>query len=102
MRVFSRTSLSGLSRLFHMIPESSTAIVTSGLPVVVFHACGASEILLPLWSTTHAPRTPFSSRLSALSGAYCGLGFGVDAYIQSSFPPRSFGAGEPAGSLYDE
>src|SRR3954447_15234588 len=91
MRVFSRTSAVGLPRLFHITPESRTAIVTSGRPVVVAQACGA----LPSWSTTHAPRTPFSSRLSATSGLV-GEG-GDDAYIHTRAPLRSFGRGAVGG-----
>src|SRR4051795_11715715 len=73
---FSRTSAIGLPTLFHWMPESSTASVTSGRPVVVAQACAA----LPFWSTTEAPRTPFNSRLSRTSGLVGDDG--VDAYIQ--------------------
>src|SRR3954451_6265110 len=91
-RIFTRTSPSGLPQLFHMIPESRTAIVTSGRPVVVAQACGA----LVSASTIEAPRTPLSSRLSAVSGL---PGAGVEAYIQTLSPPRSVGRGSLGGSL---
>ncbi len=44
-------------RLFHSIPESSTAIVTSGRPTVVCQAVSTAALA----STTCAPRTPKSS-----------------------------------------
>src|SRR5688572_17440651 len=73
-------------RSFHLMPESSTAIVTSGRPVDVCHPVATDGSL----STSEAPRTPPSSRGSALTSALpCS---GVAAYIHSSLPSRSLGA----------
>ena len=71
---------------FHLIPESSTAIVTSGRPVVVIHAVFAA----PLASSMCAPRTPPSSTGFELSRVL--LGSGVAANLNSlPSPERSFG-----------
>src|SRR3954471_16179713 len=76
---------------FHLMPESSTAIVTSGRPVVVIHA-----VFTPAdASTTCAPRTPFSSLAFAVFGLPAS---GVAANFQS-LPSRSFGT-VPAGARY--
>src|SRR5918911_4365234 len=78
---------------FHSTPESSSAIVTSGRPVVIAHAV----LAVGLGSKTLAPRTPFSSHGSLLTGTLPGSG--VAAYFQS-LPPRSFGAGVPGSAWY--
>src|SRR3954468_1584510 len=76
---------------FHLIPESSTAIVTSGRPVDVSHAAWMGGLLSARWP----PRTPFSSIGSpAMFGGAPAPG--VDANFQSlPSPPMSFGT--PAG-----
>src|SRR5438270_7624353 len=65
-------------------------MVTSGRPVVTARAVFAVGLV----SKTLAPRTPFSSHGWWLTGSFPASG--VAAYFQSS-PPRSFGAGLPAG-----
>src|SRR2546428_13899191 len=75
-----------------MTPESSSAMLTSGRPLVTVQAV----FTVGLVSKTLAPRTPFSSQGWWLTGSFPASG--VAAYFQSS-PPRSFGAGLPAGSL---
>src|SRR2546429_366304 len=71
-------------------PGSRSALVTSGRPVDTTHAVFAVGLV----SKTLAPRTPFSSHGWWLTGSFPASG--VAAYFQSS-PPRSFGAGLPAG-----
>ncbi len=74
------------SRSSHLMPESSTAIVTSGRPMAVCHAVASAGSSSTRW----APRTPKSSRASLLTGWLPGSG--VAAYIHSSLPWRSSGA----------
>ena len=77
---------------FHITPESSSAIVTSGRPVVMVHAVFAVGLV----SNTLAPRTPFSSHGWWLTGSLPGSG--VAEYFQSlPWSVRSLGAGLPAG-----
>src|SRR5437588_5391299 len=66
------------------IPESSTAITTSGRPVVTVHAVSGA---VGLASAMYPPRTPLFSRASSLTGML--FGSGVAANFQSS--PRSLG-----------
>jgi hypothetical protein len=67
------------------MPESSTEIVTSGLPVVVCQAVSTPALA----STTWAPRTPKSSLGSLVYGL---SGSAVAAYFQSlPSPATSFG-----------
>src|SRR3954467_12249751 len=98
---------------FHLMPESSTAIVTSGRPVVIVHAVLTAAGAQPLpdqvvwastrppprtpprppsqvvWASTRlAPRTPHSSDCWLLTGGL--LSSGVAEYFQS-LSPRSLG-----------
>ena len=57
----------------NLMPESSTAIVTSGRPVVMFHAVFASGER----SAVESPRTPPSSCGSARTAAFCAMRTGL-------------------------
>ena len=76
------------------MPESSTAIVTSGRPVVIVHAVFTTAGAQPVpdqvvWASTRlAPRTPHSSDCWLLTGGLSSSG--VAAYFQS-LSPRSLG-----------
>src|SRR6266851_1639102 len=96
---------------FHLIPESRTAMATSGRPVVTCQAVwtfGGSQLPargLVTGSATEAPRTPQSSAFRLRTSAFCawkaGLelsGSGVAANFQAlPSPPRSLGTGLPDG-----
>ena len=70
-------------RSFHLMPESSTAIVTSGRPVVVAQARSPFGVVA---STRCAPRTPCSSRGSEFTGSFPASWSA--AYIQDCFAPE--------------
>jgi hypothetical protein len=70
------------------MPESMTAIVTSGRPVVICQAVGSDGLL----SSTWAPRTPFSSTGLALIRRFVGSGEAEYLkYSPSSSSPTSLG-----------
>src|SRR4051794_9720000 len=75
------------------MPESSTAIVTSGRPVVVFHAVSGVDL-----STRLMPRMPLSSLARELTSRL--LASGVAANFHSRPPVRSLGAAPGDGGRH--
>src|SRR4051794_24381087 len=96
------------SRSFHLIPESSTAIATSGRPVVTCQAVSTGRVppesgghdgnAYVAWeSATLAPRTPHSSDCWWLTGKLLSSGVAASLNVLPS-PPRSLGT-SPAAVL---
>src|SRR5947209_19762778 len=95
-RTFARRSVIALLS-FHSMPESSTAIVTSGRPVLYCQpVCTGLGAQVPpgcvgVSSAMLAPRTPHSSSAWLLTVALLGLFSGVAANFQSTPELNSLG-----------